>query len=209
MERTSFISEDCDTVPSKNSTDTSCGIGNCHPKCLQRFAHPRYFLLFFSLIGVLQGAYFTYFIGILSTLEKRYSFDSWITGIILIADNLSPALFGIFVGYYGKYVHKPRLVTFGMMITVLSCFLSSLPYFLFGSSNKLSRSTIVGFLCNESEKQEECSQLSQNITAIVILFLANLLNGFGSMAYYTVGTPYMDDNVKEKNSPLYLGTKSY
>ncbi|XP_042908479.1 solute carrier organic anion transporter family member 74D isoform X2 [Parasteatoda tepidariorum] len=192
-----------------NSTAFLCGIGTFKPKFLQRFANAKCFLVFFCLIGILQGAYFTYFIGILTTLEKRYSFDSSVTGIILIADNISPALFGIFLGYYGKFAHRPKLVTFGMMITVLSCFLSALPYFLFGSDTKLTilSKNNEAQLCNEynSLASEHCQRSSQNTLAISILFLANFLNGFGSMAYYAIGTPYMDDNVKKKNSPLYLG----
>ncbi|GBO06013.1 Solute carrier organic anion transporter family member 1C1 [Araneus ventricosus] len=195
-----------DNLSSGNFENSRCGIFNWYPQFLQRFANPRCFLLFFCLIGILQGAYFTYFIGILSTLERRYSFDSGITGIILIADNLSPVIFGIFVGYYGKYMHRPKLVTFGMMITVFSCFLSCLPCLLFGSefnASSDSRESIA--LCNHKENSGQCAKLSQNVIAIVILFIANFLNGFGSMSYYTVGTPYIDDSVKKKNSPLYLG----
>ncbi|CAL1270580.1 unnamed protein product [Larinioides sclopetarius] len=195
-----------DNLSSGNFTDSRCGVFNWHPQFLQRFAKPQYFLLFFCLIGILQGAYFTYFIGILSTLERRYSFDSGITGIILIADNLSPVIFGIFVGYYGKYMHRPKLVTFGMMITVLSCFVSCLPCLLFGSEFDVSSGSQESIaLCNHKENPRQCFKLSQNVIAIVILFIANFLNGFGSMSYYTVGTPYIDDNVKKKNSPLYLG----
>ncbi|GFS32140.1 solute carrier organic anion transporter family member 4C1 [Nephila pilipes] len=205
MENFSFLPNNV-FVSSNDYRETRCGLGNCQPMCLQRFAQPKFFLLFFCLIGILQGAYFTYFIGILSTLEKRYSFDSWITGVILIADNLSPVIFGLFIGYYGKYVHRPKLVTFGMMITVFSCFLSCLPYMLFGSEFKsTSNFSKIIDLCNQSETSIECGKLSQNLIAIIILFIANFLNGFGSMAYYTIGTPYLDDNVKKKNSPLYLG----
>ncbi|GFY77669.1 solute carrier organic anion transporter family member 4C1 [Trichonephila inaurata madagascariensis] len=206
MENFSFLPSE-NITSSNDSKESRCGVGYCQPTCLQRFAKPGIFMLFFCLIGILQGAYFTYFIGILSTLEKRYSFDSWITGIILIADNLSPAVFSLFIGYYGKYVHRPKLVSFGLMFTVLSCFLSCLPYLLFGSEIKsISNSSKVIYLCNHSKTSVGCGKLSQNLVAIIILFIANFLNGFGSMAYYTIGVPYLDDNVKKKNSPLYLGT---
>ncbi|GIY07332.1 solute carrier organic anion transporter family member 5A1 [Caerostris extrusa] len=90
------------------------------------------------------------------------------------------------------------------MITVFSCFLSCLPFFLFGTEINRSASKSIEY-CYHSSKNAECGKLSQNLVAIIILFIANFLNGFGSMAYYTIGTPYLDDNVKKKNSPLYLG----
>ncbi|KAG8187156.1 hypothetical protein JTE90_020033 [Oedothorax gibbosus] len=87
--------------------DTLCGIGSFHPSWLQSFATPKCFLVNHSILGVLQGAFFTYLIGCLSTLEKRYAFET---------------------------------------------------------------------------------------------------KGFGSLAFYTVGTSYLDDSVKKKNSPVYFGT---
>jgi hypothetical protein len=44
------------------------------------------------LVAIFQGATFTYLIGSLSTLEKRYSFESKISGFILIADNVSQVI---------------------------------------------------------------------------------------------------------------------
>lgn len=192
-----------------NAEDTSCGLGAWTPKCLQKFANPKIYLIFFCLTGIVQGAYFTYLIGILSTLEKRYSFDSWISGVILIADNISPAIFSIIVGYFGIYIHRPRLVAFGLFINVLCCFLSCLPYVLYGSEIKSyqvsSKKDIQ--LCPSQLQVENCesSIISESIIAVSILFIANFFKGFGSTAYYTIGMPYLDDNVKKKRSPLYLG----
>ncbi|OTF76755.1 hypothetical protein BLA29_014285, partial [Euroglyphus maynei] len=46
------------------------------------------------------------------------------------------------------------------------------------------------------------------IAAVVILWIACLLNGIGYTAFYTIGLPYVDDNIKKKNSPIYLSTIS-
>lgn len=71
---------------------TSCGLGSWRPQWLQLFASPVFFMINFSLIGVIQGMTGTYFVGSMSTLEKRYAFDSKISGFILIADNFSQML---------------------------------------------------------------------------------------------------------------------
>jgi len=42
------------------------------------------------------------------------------------------------------------------------------------------------------------------ILAVVILWFASFANGMGYTAFYTIGLPYIDDNVQKKNSPLYI-----
>lgn len=68
---------------------TSCGIGTWRPKYLQVFARPIFFLINLSLVGVIQSMNGPIFVAAMSTLEKRYVFDSKISGIILISDNIS------------------------------------------------------------------------------------------------------------------------
>lgn len=191
---------------------TTCGLGTWTPQFLQKFASPKIYLIFFCLNGIVQGIYFTYLIGISSTLERRYAYDSKITGIILLADNISPAMFSIILGYFGRYIHKPKMVYFGMMITVLSCVLACCPYFFFGSKIKSSfiPSNESISVCLKVDEFEDCNEMiRESVIAVSFLFMANFLKGIGSSAFYTVGTPYLDDNVKKKNSPIYLGDLCY
>lgn len=73
-------------------TLTSCGMGSWRPKWLQVFANPVVFLINMSLVGTIQGMTGPLFISSISTLEKRYAFDSKISAVILIADNFSQML---------------------------------------------------------------------------------------------------------------------
>ena len=68
---------------------TTCGIGSWRPKFLQRYATPIWFLVNMSLVGTIQGMTGPLFLSSISTLEKRYAFDSKVSAIILIADNFS------------------------------------------------------------------------------------------------------------------------
>lgn len=68
---------------------TTCGIGSWRPKWMQVFASPFFFMLNLGLVGVIQGMTGTIFFSSISTLEKRFGFDSKISGIILIADNFA------------------------------------------------------------------------------------------------------------------------
>ncbi|XP_022238152.1 solute carrier organic anion transporter family member 4C1-like [Limulus polyphemus] len=193
--------------------ETLCGLGTCKPHWLQRFASPKAYLLIFSFVSLTQGAYITYFAGILSTIEKRFTFKSKITGILLIADNISPIITGALVGFYGGSGHRPRWLAAGMLLSSLSCFICALPYMLFGPGTHLQSRTS-DFLaepptqfCTVKGSQEVCtmSLVSSTIPAIVLLFVGNFLQGFGAIAFYSVGTPYLDDNVKKQDSPLYFG----
>ncbi|GFT22265.1 solute carrier organic anion transporter family member 4A1 [Nephila pilipes] len=193
--------------------DDLCGIGTFTPRWLQKFADPKFYLLVFGALAVLQGAYFTYFIGIITTLEKRFAFRSKVTAYIMIAENITPIIACILIGYFGGRVHKPRLLSVCMFLVVLGCFLSGLPYLMYGpglhilskSSNSLEINNKREY-CTLGTKEEHCDS-NENVSshpASVIMFLANFLNGFGYIAFYIIGAPYLDDNVKKTNSPLYL-----
>ncbi|GFT65172.1 solute carrier organic anion transporter family member 4C1 [Nephila pilipes] len=195
-----------------DNEDTLCGVGGFHPSWLQRFSTPKAFLVNHSILGVLQGAFFTYLVGCLSTLEKRYAYESKVTGIIMIADEISPILFGLLLGYFGGKSHRPRIVALGMVIAVLSCFIMSLPYFIYGPIKEFSSESFRHVVnrtkyefCDLKEKDYFCEK-SPTFTAVSILFFGNFLKGFGSLAFYTIGTSYLDDSVKKKNSPVYFGT---
>lgn len=192
--------------------EDTCGFGRFAPRWLQKYADPKAYFFVFSILGVLQGAYFTYLIGVVSSLEKRYAFSSQVTGLILIADTLSPIFFSLFIGYFGGKSHKPRLISTCMLLVVLSCFLSAFPYFMYGPGiHILSKSS--GFMqkpvreyCGLNSSETVCeTEANPDFTAVAILFVASFLNGFGHTAFYVIGMPYLDDNVKKKNSPMYFG----
>ncbi|KAG1664053.1 Solute carrier organic anion transporter family member 4C1 [Nymphon striatum] len=202
------------------SEDEKCGIWCWKPEFLQCFSRPIVFLIVFCFIGLIQGAFFTYFVGVITTVEKRYAFKSKVTGIISIADNLSPVIISLLVGYFGGAGHRTRWVAFGTLIAAFSAFISSLPYFLFGPSEQLSGSSSanltvnstenIGYqLCSLNERIDMCEEHAsrrtrETLPAVSLLFLGNFINGIGSTAFYIVGTPYLDDNIDKVKTPIYF-----
>ncbi|KAL3243591.1 hypothetical protein MRX96_020184 [Rhipicephalus microplus] len=184
------------------------------------------FLLLFCILGILQGAYRTYFIGVQSTVERRFAIPSKAMGLVLTAENISPVL-AVIAGYYsgGENYNQPLWLVFGMLTVVLSCGLCVLPHFVFGPGLPLALSRMaqpgqetasgllrggggVTSLCGQSRDDKDCLSninLEGDVT-IFIMFIANLLNGFGSATFYVIGMTFMDDNVRRKNSPMYFGT---
>lgn len=194
--------------------DTLCGIGSWTPKWIQGAANPKLFLFFYSMAGLTQGAHFTYLVGCISTLEKRFAYDTKKSGILMISDELAPILLGALIGYFGGLANRPRLLTFGMLIGSLSSFIMALPYFIYGSGSfdenlKRSVSRIPGVnsqFCDKdyNELGDSCST-SITTPVLSIFIFSNFLKGLSGVIFYTIGTSYIDDSVKKKNSPLYFG----
>ena len=198
-----------------NDYDTKCGLGSWYPDWLQFFASPKFFLINFSLVGILQGAYFTYLIGSMSTLEKRYAFESKVSGFILIADNLSQMIVSPIIGYIGSRWNRSRLIAIGQVIVAFSSILTAFPYFIYGpgthllSETKLLTNETKYELCSINNLEKNCDEgKSTVLLAVVIIWIGSCINGLGYAAFYTVGLPYIDDNVKKKNSPLYISKLS-
>ncbi|KAH8022119.1 hypothetical protein HPB51_022001 [Rhipicephalus microplus] len=206
--------------------NVECAIGKFRVPLLRRLVTPRCFLLLFCILGILQGAYRTYFIGVQSTVERRFAIPSKAMGLVLTAENISPVL-AVIAGYYsgGENYNQPLWLVFGMLTVVLSCGLCVLPHFVFGPGLPLALSRMVQpgqetasgllrggggvtSLCGQSRDDKDCLSninLEGDVT-IFIMFIANLLNGFGSATFYVIGMTFMDDNVRRKNSPMYFGT---
>lgn len=67
---------------------TSCGIGSWRPQWLQVLNNPLYFLINICVIGVIQSMAGSMIYSTMNTVEKRYAFDSKISAVIYIADNI-------------------------------------------------------------------------------------------------------------------------
>lgn len=67
-----------------------CGVFGIYPRIFQSLVHPATYLVFYSLVGLMQGAYYTYLVGISNTLEKRFAMRSQISSVMNMADNIAP-----------------------------------------------------------------------------------------------------------------------
>ncbi|GBL94501.1 Solute carrier organic anion transporter family member 1B2 [Araneus ventricosus] len=199
------VNSNCDVDP-----DTLCGIGSFKPQWLQPWATPRVFLFLYSLLGVISGTYYAYRIGAISTLEKRFSFNSRISGTIMMVDEVTPVFMGALIGYFGGMAHRPRMFAIGMLLTALCCFVSALPYFIYGPTQHLSSLNIKNDteveLCESEITRERClaEDRPPTIAAIAMLMIAGFLKGFGNLSYHAVGLSFLDDSAKKKNASFYF-----
>lgn len=125
------------------------------------------------------------------------------------------------LAYYAGKGHRPRWIAFGLFAIVLFCFLTALPHFLYGSGSEAEKLTVEfgaeqNFTYNEILKKQslcrldiedgsmKCEQEEGNLEPQIILFLGQLVAGIGQSLYYTLGTAYIDDNVKKSKTPALI-----
>lgn len=94
----------------------------------QRF---NYFVIRFCA-QVLQGMYYTYFVSVITTIEKLFQIQSKTTGIIMSATEIGQIGSSLLLTYYGGQGHRPKWIAWGMILFAVSSFTCSMPHFIFG-----------------------------------------------------------------------------
>lgn len=268
-------------------SSTTCGMWSFKPSWLQPFANKKAFLVVFCLTSVLQGMYYTYFVSVLTTIEKLFQIQSKTTGIIMSATEIGQIGGALLLTYYGGQGHRPKWIAGGMLVFAVASILCSTPHFLFGGDHTLTSQSSPSVLNASAYKLRELNarlchvtqlhtrnnityvpniqslgigpqalgstQLSRTrsedsddvtesestlgptkepfrhsyykgraaskcdspdittfqtrVTHVVlsVFFFSLLLIGIGATAVYTLGIPYIDDNVATRESPLYFG----
>ncbi|XP_054713439.1 solute carrier organic anion transporter family member 74D-like [Uloborus diversus] len=195
---------------SDSSEDTLCGIGSFRPQWIQSLATPKIFLLLFSTTGIVQGMFFAYRMGVISTLEKKYAYTSKVSGSIVMVEEVTPVFLGALLGYYGSKCHRSRVIAAGMFASVFCSYVCALPYFIYGSGADLSsmmvESKTTDDVCLAEFKTDMCHKDGKSAKGLVvfIFMVASFFQGFGTIAYIAVGIPYLDDITKKRNIPIYL-----
>ncbi|XP_022258702.1 solute carrier organic anion transporter family member 3A1-like, partial [Limulus polyphemus] len=225
-----------------------CGIGSFRPKCFQSFANKKTFVAIFCFTSVLQGMYSTYFVSVLTTIEKLYRVESKTTGIILSATEIGQIGGAFFLTYYGGRGHRPKWIAFGTLLFATACIFCSTPHFLFkinypvytdqdnaGNQTYETLHKLNAELCRIKQiTSSEVTPQYESVTwtrgnstdyfpaaepygcgfsdvpnkrtwfVLTIFFISLLFIGIGATAVYTLGIPYIDDNVAARDSPMYF-----
>ncbi|GLG94987.1 Solute carrier organic anion transporter family member [Gryllus bimaculatus] len=201
-----------------------CGLGPCVPGWLQVFASKQAFLVTFCIAWVLQGMYYTYFVSVITTIEKLFQIQSKTTGIIMSATEIGQIGSSLLLTYYGGQGHRPKWIAWGMVLFSVSSFTCAVPHFMFGrqliEANDLlyrgNASELMDLVCRSDDSplpnatceaySDDRRLHSKHTTIVLAIFFISLLGvGMGQTAVYTLGIPYIDDNVASRESPLYFG----
>lgn len=128
------------------------------------------------------------------------------------------------IGYLGGKMNKVKLLAGGMVFVAISCIMTALPYAIYGD-NDLAHATkqhaYTNLLTNvtsmvsdnteycSADNFEDCSAESVKSHATIwpaylIIWFCSFFYGIGHTIFYTLVFPYLDDNIKKDQSPLYL-----
>lgn len=209
----------------------NCGLFGCRPRWARRFASTHVFMVVFLLAYILQGMYMTYFVSVITTIEKLFQIKSKTTGFLLSASEMGQISTAMLLTYFAGRGHRPRWIACGMVLFSFAAFACALPHFIFGeqlmqssvflkpqSLSLLSNSssidpnlcllggngTLAGSECNEQRQLEQASHSKITVIVLCIFFGSLLSSGIGQTAVATLGIPYIDDNVGSKQSPMYM-----
>ena len=149
----------------------------------------------------------------LSTLEKQFKLSSKESGTIVAAKEISSLLLIAFLSYYGSFGHKPKYLAVGALVTAFGSLLYVLPHLLIGKyipdkdANVFkNRDVCMSTSLNSTVEDARCTILGQSEWYYMFTFIsAKLLLGAGTAPLFTLGAAYIDENVKPKIAPIYLG----
>ncbi|NXP50964.1 SO4C1 protein, partial [Heliornis fulica] len=160
--------------------------------------------IFFFFLGIVVNGLINISI---STIEKRYEFNSSLAGLISASYDIAFCILSLFVSYFGGRGHKPRWLAFSAFMLGLGSLVFSLPHFSSGKYHygakvedtcQISGTSSANFTCSAGTK----SSLSNYLYVFV---LGQLLLGVGGTPLYTLGTAFIDDSVPKHKSSLYIG----
>lgn len=197
--------------------DTQCGFGAFRGGALQRLASPVTYLVISSVVALVQGMFYTYANATLSTVEKRFGLPSKISGLVTTGNDLVQLVLAVHITFLAGQGHRPRWLALGMLAAALGCLLAVMPHFLFGAGDLVSLEQESGSLplptikvCGGSDNSSlSCDSNTAAIgleqyTVVTLQLLSQMLAGFASLLYYTIGYSYLDEAVSKKKVPFFL-----
>lgn len=138
-----------------------CGLFGCRPKWARRLASTNMFMVVFLLAYILQGMYMTYFVSVITTIEKLFQIKSKTTGVLLSASEMGQISTAMLLTYFAGRGHRPRWIACGMVMFSVAAFACALPHFIFGE--ELVQSAVILSFKPHEETQMQTLSSSFNI----------------------------------------------
>lgn len=104
---------------------------NTRIKWRHRFASTNFFMVIFLIAYVLQGCYFTYFVSVITTIEKLFHIKSATIALLLNFSEVGQICTSLFLTYFAGRGHRPRWIACGMLLFAIAAFGSVSPHFIY------------------------------------------------------------------------------
>ncbi|XP_033969802.1 solute carrier organic anion transporter family member 2B1-like [Trematomus bernacchii] len=181
------------------------------------FYSVKFFVFCHSLLQLAQLLVSGYMKSSISTIERRYGFNSQKSGLLASFNEVGNTILIVFVSFLGSRVHRPRCIGGGALLACLASLIMSLPHFLGGMyeyTDSINSSGVNSSSLCQSESPVSTSSSNQSCSGqqggdqqgvYPLLLMGQLLLGIGAVPIQPFGISYIDDHASRKNSPLYLG----
>lgn len=85
-----------------------------------------------NIINSLQGMYYTYFVSVITTIEKLFQIKSRTTGLLMSVTEIGQISTTLLLTFYAGRGHRPRWIACGMVLFAIASFGCTLPHFIYG-----------------------------------------------------------------------------
>ena len=207
--------------------ETQCGMGSWRPSYLRPFGNLWCFTITLSIMSLLGSGNFTYYVAVITQIERRFGLSSQTTGFIKNVDNIGFMLVVMAVGHLGRYANKPLILGVSCLMSGVAIFMFAIPHFIYGGPGRglFAWATVWNAsstaerrrggryeMCDGVDESLEdpsgCSSRSMlldfNAGALALFIISELLQGMANSPKPTMSLTYMDDNARER-SPIFFG----
>nr|XP_019932895.2 solute carrier organic anion transporter family member 1C1 [Aedes albopictus] len=186
-----------------------CGIRACNccngPGC-QRLGTTTSFLVILSLLGFVQGGVEAYFRIAAHQAASEHDLDPFIVDWLLVTNGIAQGVFALLVAYWGNRLHRISWLGGTFMLQSVGLLLLIIPTLSHNSDDSQTiAASQVENVCILEQSAEIQMEHPYAITTLVLMFVAQAVIGIANIAFYCLGMSYMDDNLREHQSPGYIG----
>uniref|UniRef100_A0A1A9WZQ3 Kazal-like domain-containing protein n=1 Tax=Glossina brevipalpis TaxID=37001 RepID=A0A1A9WZQ3_9MUSC len=190
-----------------------CGLrtlGWCRGESCQKHARLKTFVTILACTGFLQGICETYFRISAKQAAAETGCNTQVVEWLLISSGIFQALFATIYAYWAHRLHPISWLSGTIVLQAMTCVIAVIPPIINFSQNIISELPVPGNdLCISywPQKMQQFSLTSQqsDYLNLIMLFVLQLLLGLSSLAFYTIGLTYIDDNSKMFDSPAMIG----
>uniref|UniRef100_A0A0A1X4L1 Solute carrier organic anion transporter family member 1A1 n=2 Tax=Zeugodacus cucurbitae TaxID=28588 RepID=A0A0A1X4L1_ZEUCU len=204
----SQIAVNANNIPN-DSVD--CGVklfGCCNgPKCL-KLARLRIFVVVLTCAALVQGACETYFRISAKEAALEYEYNPIIVDWLIVSGGIFQALFALIFAHLAFKTHPIKWLSGTIIAQSLVCVIAVIPAIIGFSDGVVAPiNAITTNLCSITPYQKSTLTVQQaQLSTLILLFVLQFALGFANLAFYTIGTAYLDDNSASIDSPAVIAT---
>lgn len=205
----SQIAVNANNIPTDSVDCGIIGLGWCRGPACQKYARLRTFIIVLLCSGLLQGACELYFRVSAKQAAFQYGYNPILVDWLLVSSGLFQAIFALAFAYWADVYHPIKWLVGTLMLQSVACVIAVIPSIMnFADGVKSQDALVDANLCATSLAQFQKLTLTDaqsSTLTLAMLFVLQLALGMGSLAYYTLGVSYIDDNSLSQDSPAVIG----